>query len=90
MVSRSSKANTAIDTGFQAPDTTVFVGQQRRERASSDIIQYGAGAIRECHEADLATCLTSLAGPTVSWINVNGVHDTGVIEELGDGFDLHP
>ena len=90
MVSGSSKANTAIDTAFQAPGTTVFVGQQRRERASIDIIQYSAGAIWECHEADLATCLTSLVGPTVSWINVNGVHDTGLIEELGDAFDLHP
>jgi magnesium transporter len=26
----------------------------------------------------------------ISWINVNGVHDTALIEELGDVFDLHP
>lgn len=90
MVSRSSKGHTASDTAFQVPGTTVFVGQQRRERATIDIIEYSAEAIREWHQADVATCLTCLAGPTVCWINVNGVHDTGLIDELGDAFDLHP
>jgi len=86
----SSMGNSARDTAFQVPGTTVFVGRQRRERASIDIIDFSAEAIQEWHQADVATCLTCLAGPTVSWINVNGVHDIGLIEELGDAFHLHP
>lgn len=90
MVSRSSKGHTASDTAFQVPGTTVFVGQQRRERASIDIIDFSPETIQEWHGADVATCLTCQAGQTITWINVNGVHDTGLIEELGDAFNLHP
>ena len=90
MVKSSQSGNNTRDTAFQAPGTTVFVGRQRLERASIDIIDFSPEAIREWHQADVATCRTCLAGPTVSWINVNGVHDTGLIEKLGDAFDLHP
>ena len=89
-MSRSSKGNTAGDTAFQVPGTTVFVGQQRRERACIDIINFSPETLEEWHGADVSTCRTCSTGREISWINVNGVHDTALIEELGDVFDLHP
>lgn len=102
MVSRSSKGTSgkgkgrgralsgSSESAFQVPGTTVFVGRQRREQASIDIITFSAETIQEWHQADLDTCNACHAGPTISWINVNGIHDTALIEQLGDAFDLHP
>lgn len=88
--SKSNVLSGSSESAFQVPGTTVFVGRQRREQASIDIITFSAETIQEWHRADIETCNACLAGPTISWINVNGIHDTALIEQLGDAFDLHP
>jgi hypothetical protein len=55
-VSRSGKGNTASDTAFQVPGTTVFVGPQRREQACIDIINFSPESLEEWHGVDVSTC----------------------------------
>ena len=43
---------------------------------------------REIKEID--ECFPFKETPTVTWINVDGVHDVGLIQKLGNNFDLHP
>jgi magnesium transporter len=75
-----------------APGTLVHVGEPSGEAITINLIDYDA---EQLHEELLATddvqrCCQLKASPTVSWINVNGIHEIGHIETLGDCFGLHP
>lgn len=43
-------------------------------------------------EATVSTdeCLQYKNTPTVTWINVDGVHDIAIVEKIGHSFDIHP
>lgn len=74
-----------------SPGTMVFVGEQKRERARIDIFDYNAESLREKRDVDLRACFEFCGDDdSVTWINVNGVHDVGLIESLGEHFGLHP
>jgi len=79
---------------FKYPGTPVFIGDQRLENAILDIIVYSGESSRETRGLPLQECLPSLDiaqdGASVTWINVNGIHDVGLIEALGEHFILHP
>jgi len=75
-----------------APGTLVHVGEPSGEAITINLIDYDP---ENLHEELLATdgvkrCCQLKASPTVSWINVNGIHEIGHIETLGNCFDLHP
>ncbi|WP_322781896.1 magnesium/cobalt transporter CorA [Synechococcus sp. CBW1107] len=74
-----------------APGTMVFVGERKCERARVDIFDYNAEQLSETQDVELSQCFEqALAGNSVTWINVNGIHDVGLIERLGEHFGLHP
>ena len=87
---RRSRASSS----FQQPGTPVFIGDQRLENAILDIIVYGSESSQETRGLPLQECLPCLdladAGESVTWVNVNGIHDVGLIEALGEHFGLHP
>lgn len=87
---RSSQGGSARDTAFQVPGTTTFVGRQRLQQASIDIIAFNAETIQEWHRADVATAQGDGADQLIRWINVKAIHDTGLIDDLGNAFGLHP
>jgi magnesium transporter len=35
-------------------------------------------------------CLAYRDRPTITWINVDGIHDVGIVEKLGAGYGIHP
>jgi len=86
---RRSRASSS----FQQPGTPVFIGDRRLENAILDIIVYNSDSGEETRGVPLQECLPSLDlahdGVSVTWVNVNGIHDVGLIEALGDHFGLH-
>ncbi|MGE0083936.1 MAG: magnesium/cobalt transporter CorA [Desulfococcaceae bacterium] len=78
-----------IKTGM-APGTMVFIGERKQEKARIDVIDYSDNALNEQRDVSVNQCMDFAKSPGVTWINVNGIHDTGLIESLGKGFDLHP
>ncbi len=74
-----------------APGTVVYTGAQHVDRVRISTITYTPDEIDEADDVDL----DSLAPPPreypgVQWVNVVGLHDTELIERLGDRFGLHP
>ena len=53
-------------------------------------MSYSPGSIEEKAKATLEECYGLQDGETVTWVNVDGVHDTSVIEQLGALVALHP
>ncbi|MCP9801602.1 magnesium/cobalt transporter CorA [Synechococcus sp. RedBA-s] len=82
----SGRAKTGL-----APGTMLFVGERKRERARIDIFDYCSESVREEHDVDVQTCFDfCVDDDSVTWINVNGVHDVALVESLGMHFGLHP
>ncbi len=73
-----------------APGTPVFIGERRRQTLRIDLIEYGASHLREAHDVGAEDCTGLASSATVSWIQVNGVHDIDLIEALAGHFGLHP
>ena len=55
----------------------------------SQVIAYGPRQVLELGSLDLAQIQRVVADHTVTWINVEGLGDAGLIEELGRIFNLH-
>jgi magnesium transporter len=74
-----------------APGTLMHVGDEHRTPVQITYFDYNADSVKEGIVVDVEECRQYVAErDTVTWLNVDGVHDVGLIEKLGDIFDLHP
>lgn len=72
------------------PGTVVFVGEQKVEKVRIRIIDYDETHLNEKEVASVEECFPYKESPTITWINIDGLHDVGVIEKIGSHFELHP
>lgn len=72
------------------PGTPVFVGEKKAREVKISVIDYDAKNVGHKEGVDVEECLRYRERPTVSWVNVEGLHRTALIEELGKKFGLHP
>lgn len=87
---RRSPRATGLKTGM-SPGTMVFIGEQKQERTTIDVIAYDERSIAELSDVTVDQCRELVGKDTgVTWVNVNGVHDIDVIKALGGCFSLHP
>ncbi|MBI9076528.1 MAG: magnesium/cobalt transporter CorA [Desulfatibacillum sp.] len=73
------------------PGTLIYVGEEKAEKATATVIRYNAENA-EVITGDLGdvTPLLPKEDGTVTWVQVAGVHDLSIIEELGKTCNLHP
>jgi magnesium transporter len=74
----------------QAPGTLIHVGEQKTDKTRITVIDYDDNNFLEKEVAAVEDCFPFRDTSTVTWINVDGVHDPQVIEKLGTHFGLHP
>jgi len=87
---KARKASSILrDKAGMAPGTPVFVGEQKLENVSIDVIEYGPEHFSESYDASFEDCERATASAHVKWINVNGIHDIGLIEKISTLFNLH-
>lgn len=72
------------------PGTLVHVGEQKTERIKITLIDYDETHFKEKELAGVEDCLPFRDQPTVTWINIDGLHQTEGIERIGRHFGLHP
>jgi magnesium transporter len=84
LIKRSSKK------AGSAPGTLVFVGEKKVETVTFTIIDYDTDNLQETQVAGIDECLAYREKKSVTWINISGLHDVGIIEKLGEKFNLHP
>lgn len=73
-----------------APGTLVHIGEKKVEEVKISIIDYDEIQIQERDVSSIGKCLRFKEKPTVTWVNVTGIHDITVIEEFGKVFNIHP
>ena len=72
------------------PGSVVFVGEKKVEEIRITIIDYDENQYEEREVKNIEDCFPFKGTPSVSWINIDGVHQVEVIEKLGSHFVLHP
>ncbi len=78
----------AAKIGVQA-GTVVHVGAARTEKVTLHRIEYSQEGFSEIGIKSLGECSMAEDGKVV-WINVDGVHDTNIVEDLGAMFGISP
>ncbi len=72
------------------PGTPVYMRDRKVEKVKISIIDYDASNVQEKQLETIEECLPFKETPTVTWINIDGVHKTELIEKMGALFGLHP
>lgn len=72
------------------PGTLIYTGEKRDEKAKISFIDYDETQFQEKEVKTIEECFPFKDTPTVTWINIDGVHEIDIIEKLGKHFDLHP
>ncbi|OGI15646.1 magnesium and cobalt transport protein CorA [Candidatus Micrarchaeota archaeon RBG_16_49_10] len=75
-------------TGFP-PGSLVHIGKKKTQITTIKVIEYNEEAFEEREAKTVEECFGKKA-KTVKWINIDGIHDIGVIEKIGKHFDMHP
>ena len=81
---------TAQRTAGLIPGTLVHIGEKRTEETRISVIDYDETQLEEKEVKTCEECFPFKDRPTVTWINVDGIHDMAVVEKLGNHFGLHP
>src|SRR3989344_6944292 len=73
-----------------SPGTVVHVREKKTGRVKGTLMDYDENTFDERFISDFKDCQNLAKTKTVSWINIDGLHDTKAIEDFGACFDLHP
>ena len=71
------------------PGTLIHIGQRKVEEVRITVIDYDELRFREEEVKQVEDCFPFKDTPTVTWINIDGLHRTEVVEALGERFDIH-
>jgi len=72
------------------PGTLVHIGERKTKKVRITVIDYDETQFEQEAVKTVEECLPFKDKPTVTWINIDGLHDVKVIEKLGRYFGLHP
>jgi magnesium transporter len=72
------------------PGSVVHIGRKKVEKVKLELIDYTEEKIIEKELKKVEESFPFKDLPTVTWLNVTGLHDTSIIEKIGQKFDLHP
>jgi len=72
------------------PGTLIHIGERKTEKSRIRILDYNEAQFEEKEAKTVEECFPFKDKPTVTWINIDGIHQVDIIEKLGSYFGLHP
>jgi len=72
------------------PGSLVPVEVPTADRVTMTVMDYDQARFEELEIQTVEECLPFRDSPTVTWLNVTGLHDMELIASLGEEFGLHP
>jgi magnesium transporter len=72
------------------PGTLIHIGERKAEKVRISVIDYDEKQFKEIETETIETCFPFKDSPTVTWINIDGLHEVDIIEKLGSCYNLHP
>jgi magnesium transporter len=77
-------------TKGQPPGALIFIGNKKVDNIRLRVIDYDQAQLKENELKNIADGAKFKQTKTVTWINVDGLHDLSIMKETGKTFDLHP
>ncbi|MFW9993862.1 MAG: magnesium/cobalt transporter CorA [Candidatus Odinarchaeota archaeon] len=74
----------------QPPGSLELVGRKKTESVEIRTIDYDENQITEKIAGEVEECKPFIDKPTVTWIDVVGLHDSTILKRFGDLLNLHP
>jgi magnesium transporter len=72
------------------PGSLIYTGQKKMESVRITVLDYDELNIQEKQAKKIEECFEYKTKPTVTWINIDGLHDVEIIEKIGNYYDIHP
>ncbi len=72
------------------PGSLVHIGERKVQTPKISIIDYNTTKFQEEEIQAVEECFIFKDKPTVTWINIDGLHQTEILEKLGDCYGFHP
>jgi magnesium transporter len=72
------------------PGTLVHIGQMKAKAVRITLIDYDEQNFQEKQVTDIKECFPLKETQTVTWINIDGIHEVNITEKIGEHFELHP
>jgi magnesium transporter len=72
------------------PGTLTFVGKKKLEKTKISIIDYDSSNFSEKEAKKIEECFLFKKTPTITWLNIDGLHDLEIIDKIGKHYEIHP
>jgi magnesium transporter len=72
------------------PGSLVHIGRQQAGKTKITVIDYDETQFTEQAFDSIEACFPFRESPTVTWINIDGIQQTNILEKIGDCYSLHP
>ncbi len=72
------------------PGSVVYIGKKRTAKPKITVIDYNNRRFEEHTVEKASDCFKFKKRDTITWVNVDGIHDIKMIKNLGEVFEFHP
>lgn len=72
------------------PGTLVHIGEKKAEMLKISVMDYDEAHFQEREIKTIEECFAFKNAPTVTWINIDGLHQVEILEKLGECYGFHP
>ena len=78
------------EKGGLPPGALVYVGEKKVEKVIITVFYYDSERYEEKELKSIEECFPYKDRPTVTWINIVGIHQVERMEKIGNHFGIHP
>lgn len=71
------------------PGTAIYVGEKKIDKVRMSVVDYDRESYETFFPEDIKECEQFKQKPTITWINIDGLHEALKIEAFGKCFGLH-
>jgi magnesium transporter len=72
------------------PGSLIHIGEKKTETVKISLMDYRLNNFEEKEIKKIEECFSLKRKPSVTWINIDGLHEVDIIEKLGKCFEIHP
>jgi magnesium transporter len=73
-----------------APGTLIHVGEKKIKKVRIRVIDFDENEIGEREFSNIEEIFSYKDKKSVTWVNIDGLHDASVIQKIGENFGFHP
>lgn len=72
-----------------SPGTLVYTGENPDQEVIVSVVDYNQTTFQKLEFTSIEDLLSLRGAETVTWVNINGIHDVSLIESIGEHFAIH-